>query len=208
MRPPIGPGVLQTLPIRHIRRGKSARVLRSDDARRKNAWQANNRHSWKKGGMMKKYFLATASVLALSAPGHASDLPAKVKPYAPVAAPIWTGPYLGIVGGVARHDALFKDFGCAFDCGTFDGNKTGGAAGGLIGYNWQSGNFVYGLESDWIWAGVKTATNNGTFDFRAESSFDAKWIATVRGRAGLAVDRRSYTSLVASYSAACTAILE
>jgi outer membrane immunogenic protein len=137
---------------------------------------------------MKKYFLATVSVLALSNTGHASDLPAKVSPYAPVAVPTWTGPYLGIVGGVARHDASFKDLGCAFDCGTFDGNKTGGALGALLGYNWQTGNFVYGLEGDWIWTGVKTAPQNGVFDFHANSSFDARWIATVRGRAGLALD--------------------
>ena len=137
---------------------------------------------------MKKYFLASVSVLALSATGHAADLPAKVSPNAPVAAPIWTGLYLGILGGVVRHDASFKDLGCAFECGTFDGNKTGGALGGLLGYNWQSGNFVYGFEGDWIWTGVKTAPSNGVFDFHANSSFDVNWIATVRGRAGLAVD--------------------
>jgi outer membrane immunogenic protein len=137
---------------------------------------------------MKKYFLATVSVLALSNTGHASDLPAKVSPYAPVAMPAWTGLYLGIQGGVARFDASFKDLGCAFECGTFDGNKTGGAIGGLLGYNWQTGNFVYGLEGDWIWTGVKTAPQNGIFDFHADSSFDVRWIATVRGRAGLALD--------------------
>src|SRR4029079_6854867 len=137
---------------------------------------------------MKKYFLATVSLVALSTASHASDLPAKASPYAAVAAPIWTGPYLGILGGVARHDASFKDLGCAFNCGTFDGNKTGGAFGALLGYNWQSGNFIYGLEGDWIWTAVKTAPDNGIFAFHANSSFDVNWIATVRGRAGLAVD--------------------
>jgi outer membrane immunogenic protein len=137
---------------------------------------------------MKKYFLATVSVLALSTASQASDLPAKAGPYAPVAVPNWTGPYMGIIGGVARHDASFKDLGCAFECGTFEGNKTGGAIGGLLGYNWQTGNFVYGLEGDWIWTGVKTAPQNGIFDFHADSSFDVRWIATVRGRAGLALD--------------------
>lgn len=137
---------------------------------------------------MKKYFLATVSVLALSTASNASDLPTKAHSYPPVAAPIWTGAYLGIQGGVARHDASFKDLGCAFECGTFDGNKTGGALGGLLGYNWQSGNFIYGLEGDWIWTSVKTAPVNGIFDFRANSSFEVNWIATVRGRAGLAID--------------------
>jgi outer membrane immunogenic protein len=136
---------------------------------------------------MKKYFLATVSVLALSTASQASDLPAKAGPYVPVAAPVWTGLYLGIQGGAARFDASFKDLGCAFDCGTFEGNKTGGVIGGLLGYNWQSGNFVYGLEGDWSWLGVKTVSTFGN-GFNAVSSFNADWIATVRGRAGLAVD--------------------
>lgn len=137
---------------------------------------------------MKKYFMATVSVLALSTASHASDLPAKASPYAPVAMPAWTGLYLGILGGVARHDASFKDLDGVFANGTFDGNKTGGAFGGLLGYNWQSGNFVYGLEGDWSWTGVKTASNLGFLIFHAARSFDVDWLATVRGRAGLALD--------------------
>ena len=138
---------------------------------------------------MKKYFLATVSVLALSNTGHASDLPAKVSPYAPVAMPAWTGLYLGIQGGVARFDSSVKDTGCILTCGTIDGNKTGGAFGGVLGYNWQSGNFVYGLESDWMWIGAKTSSNlNTAFIFNANKSFEVDWVATVRGRAGLALD--------------------
>jgi outer membrane immunogenic protein len=134
---------------------------------------------------MKKYFLATVSVLALSTAGNASDLPAKASPYAPVAAPIWTGFYLGIQGGVARHDATIDDH-CFTACATYERSKTGGALGGLIGYNLQQGSFVYGLEGDWNWIGSKI---NETFnDGFAQTSNGLKWLATVRGRAGLAVD--------------------
>jgi len=136
---------------------------------------------------MKKYFLATVSVLALSTASNASDLPTKAHSYPPVAAPIWTGAYLGIQGGVARHNASFSDFFCAFDCATFDGNKTGGIIGGLLGYNWQRGAFVYGLEGDWSWVGAKSTSKWGTF-FHADTSYDVDWVATVRGRAGLAID--------------------
>ena len=136
---------------------------------------------------MKKYFLATVSVLALSTAANAADLPGKAPIYSPVPAPVWTGLYLGIHGGAARFDASFKDLGCAFACGSFEGTKTGGVIGGLLGYNWQSGNFVYGLEGDWSWLGVKTVSSFGS-GFRPVSSFNADWIATVRGRAGLAVD--------------------
>src|SRR6476659_7050217 len=89
---------------------------------------------------MKKYFLATVSLLALSTASHASDLPAKASPYAPVETPIWTGLYLGIQGGVARHDATIDDH-CFTVCATYERSKTGGAFGALIGYNLQQGQF-------------------------------------------------------------------
>ena len=56
----------------------------------------------------------------------------------------------------------------------------------LIGYNFQQGSFVYGLEGDWNWIGSKIdETFNDGF---TQTSNDLKWLATVRGRAGLAVD--------------------
>ena len=138
---------------------------------------------------MKKYFLATVSVLALSTSGQASDLPAKASPYAPVAVPTWTGPYLGIVGGVARHDASFKDLGCAFNCGTFEGNKTGGAIGALAGYNWQSRNFVYGLEGDFSWTTSKASSNgtiaSGYSGYTTNKSSKVDALATLRARFGI-----------------------
>ncbi len=134
---------------------------------------------------MKKYFLATVSVLALSTAGNASDLPAKASPYAPVAAPIWTGLYLGIQGGVARHDATV-DTNCLGDCSTFEQSRTGGTAGALVGYNFQQGSFVYGFEGDWNWIGTKMSQTS-PLPFKV-TSFDVNWLATMRGRAGLAID--------------------
>ena len=143
---------------------------------------------WNKVWNMKKYFLATVSVLALSTAARAADLPAKARTYAPDSYPIWTGGYVGIQGGVTRHDAVFTDLG--FDFATLEGNKTGGTFGGLLGYNWQRGSFVYGLEGDWNWVGAKAASDFGFSDdgFKVKMSFDVDWVATVRGRAGLAVD--------------------
>jgi outer membrane immunogenic protein len=54
----------------------------------------------------------------------------------------------------------------------------------VLGYNWQLGNFVYGLEGDWNALGGK-ATTDGVF---LQASFGADWVATTRGRAGLALD--------------------
>ena len=61
----------------------------------------------------------------------------------------------------------------------------------MLGYNWQQGSFVYGLEGDWSWIGARTSyllpgINGGGADL--SSSFDLNWLATLRGRAGLALD--------------------
>jgi outer membrane immunogenic protein len=61
----------------------------------------------------------------------------------------------------------------------------------LLGYNWQQSGFIYGVESDWNWIGSKTShflpdINGGGANFT--SSFDVNWLATLRGRAGLAFD--------------------
>jgi opacity protein-like surface antigen len=43
----------------------------------------------------------------------------------------------------------------------------------------------YGLEGDWSWlGGIKTSMG----DAEISKSFDVRWVSTLRGRAGLAVD--------------------
>ena len=135
---------------------------------------------------MKTFLLATVSILALSSVVQAADLPAKTR-VVPDSIPLWAGGYVGVQGGVARHDALFNDLSLVILGGTIEGNKTGGTVGGLLGYNWQRGSFVYGLEGDWNWVGAKAASDFGFF-VRTKSSFDVDWVTTVRGRAGLSVD--------------------
>ncbi len=110
--------------------------------------------------------------------------------YMPVSNLAWSGSYLGIQGGIARHDAFFNDTGCFIDCGLSDQKKTGGAVGGLVGYNWQQGSFVYGVEGDWNWIGAKTSgfTFDSNTNRNLSPSYDVNWLATVRGRVGLAFD--------------------
>jgi outer membrane immunogenic protein len=113
----------------------------------------------------------------------------QARAYAPPSNPVWTGAYLGIQGGVAHHDTFFDDSGSLIISGLDDRKKTGGTAGGLLGYNWQQGSFVYGVESDWSWVGAKTgqlAAINVVENL--STSFDVNWLATLRGRAGLALD--------------------
>src|SRR5262245_40237415 len=114
--------------------------------------------------------------------------------HVPLSVPIWAGGYFGIQGGIAHHDAIFNDsdgffalgFG-AITSGRDEHEKAGGSVGGLLGYNWQQGSFVYGLEGDWSWIGSKTSqlAALNTFESLA-TSFDVNWLATLRGRAGLA----------------------
>jgi outer membrane immunogenic protein len=126
---------------------------------------------------MKTVLLASAGLLVLSAfaPASAADMAARapyVKAPPPVAIYNWTGFYLGGFGGYASEDSS------AF-------SMKGGFAGGTVGYNWQTGNIVYGLEADAGWADVSASVSG--FGLTAKSKVDA--LGTVRGRVGFAVDQ-------------------
>jgi outer membrane immunogenic protein len=122
--------------------------------------------------MMKKILLATVAVAALGmAPAGAADLAAKTYTKAPALAPLptWAGFYVGAMGGYATVDG-----------GGFDG----GFAGGTVGYNWQQGPVVFGIEADAAWADLSA---NG-FVPGVLGSFNSKIedMGTVRGRIGYA----------------------
>jgi outer membrane immunogenic protein len=132
---------------------------------------------------MKKFLLASAAMIALSAPAMAADLAARPytkAPVAPVAIYNWTGFYLGAVGGGAWENAS-------------DPRMQGGFVGGTAGYNWQAGNVVFGLEADGAWAdvsasaaGVAVVPGIGAVPASVTSKTDA--MGTVRGRIGWAVN--------------------
>lgn len=61
----------------------------------------------------------------------------------------------------------------------------GGFGGGTIGYNWQAGNIVYGLEVDAAGADIDASVS--TLGVTARSKIDS--LGTVRGRFGFAVDK-------------------
>ncbi len=85
----------------------------------------------------------------------------------------WTGFYVGAMGGYASEatsDSLAMK---------------GGFAGATVGYNWQSGMFVAGLEADGAWANVsQSATVLGV-----TASANVDTLATIRGRVGVAFDQ-------------------
>ena len=125
-------------------------------------------------------FIAGVSTIAVTQIASAADMPVKA-PMA-VAAPQynWTGLYIGIEGGGAwgtsRHD---------FTGGThspFD--VSGGLLGGTVGYNWQAGNFLFGLEGDLSWASSKGSTVGVTPCTGGPCTTNLTWLGTARGRVG------------------------
>ena len=100
--------------------------------------------------------------------------PAMVSPYN------WTGFYLGINGGGGWGGSDWNGMGV----GT---SPSGGMIGLTAGYNWQgTGNpWVFGLEGDIDWTGVKGSTACGCFTCQTRNN----WLGTVRGRVGYAWDR-------------------
>jgi outer membrane immunogenic protein len=140
---------------------------------------------------MKKILLGSVSAIALTCSVHAADLPMKAPPAPPPLLWSWTGFYVGVHGGVVSHKGEFDDLGGFFNGSpiapvTYSATKTGGMFGGHLGYNWQSGSVVYGLEGDFsgLWA-KGGARGRPLFDSLA--SFDVNWLATIRARLGVTV---------------------
>jgi outer membrane immunogenic protein len=146
------------------------------------------------------------STLAFSA-ASAADLP-QAPPPAPIiaAAPIftWSGFYAGVNAGWGwrsdDEESVVLAPGPGVVPGTliFPDSGDGGFVGGAqIGYNFQTGSFVWGLEADIQWADTDQdeevrfvpAGAPGTF---VPGEFDnnlSDWFGTVRARAGVAFDR-------------------
>src|SRR2546426_1509472 len=129
---------------------------------------------------MNRVAVACVGLLALAGGSAAA---AELAPYyqpGPAYNPIysWTGFYVGINGGggwgSSQWDAV----------NSFD--LSGGLIGGTVGYNWQFGQGVVGAEGDIDWSGIKGTT---TVLCPGGCETRNKWLATVRGRLGLAFDR-------------------
>ncbi|MBN9062707.1 MAG: hypothetical protein BGP06_18935 [Rhizobiales bacterium 65-9] len=141
---------------------------------------------------MKKIFLASAALAALTTASLAADLPSsKGPPIAPMYVPAfsWTGFYVGLQGGYAwgRSSGTISSpigvpaLGYAYDA-------KGGLFGGHVGYNYQfSPNFVAGLEGDLEWAGIKDSVSSAVLGVTHRTKLD--WQGSVRARFGVAFDR-------------------
>jgi outer membrane immunogenic protein len=126
---------------------------------------------------MKKFTFAAAAVVAAGvtvasvAAASAADLPYRSRaPYTvnqPLNGYSWAGPYLG--------GTLGYEWGNVSNSGAKPSGFVGGVTGG---YNWQSGNVVFGIEGD-----MQGSTADDRF---ANYKFSNPWFGTVRGRIGYA----------------------
>jgi outer membrane immunogenic protein len=106
----------------------------------------------------------------------------------PVVAPAanWAGLYAGLHLGYGRS-RITGDYDDAGNNGSFDIDPRGAVGGGQIGYNWQSGAWVYGVELDGTWSDMKRSR----IDTEAASQeLKTDILASARGRLGVAADNK------------------
>ncbi len=152
---------------------------------------------------MKRILLAGTFALAAAGQALAADLPQAPPPmppqapaaYIPAPPPVydWAGIYIGINGGYAFGDSTWTQ--TTLSSGSF--NTNGGLVGGTLGANFQTGDWVFGIEADVDWADIRgssvagcgTLTTVGTIVGTTTCQTKSDWLGTVRGRVGYAFDR-------------------
>lgn len=154
------------------------------------------------GGETMRILISTVALVACTSLASAADLGGpyggslKDEPIA--AAPFsWTGLYIGAHAGWATGE---WDGNLVYDEGAgpvdiWDGNSSrsidtdGFVGGGQIGFNLQSGSFVYGIEADATWADLEESRAfpfaQGSMDWTIKAQVDA--FGTVRARLGYLV---------------------
>lgn len=116
---------------------------------------------------------AVVATIGAAASARAADLSYRpTQPYTvnqPLNAFSWAGPYIG------------GNLGYGWGSVSNNATKPSGISGGAqIGYNWQNGQWVYGLEGD--------IQASGAEDRFAGWKFSNPWFSTIRGRVGFAMN--------------------
>ncbi len=133
---------------------------------------------------MKIIALAAAATVA----GTVAFASGPTVPYDPPVAPPmavatydWTGIYAGGTLGVGSTRHRVPGFGGAFP------DATGGMAGGVVGYNVQRGNMVFGGEAALNWANLSGSA--ACINPAWTCTSDVSALGSIRGRLGYANDR-------------------
>jgi outer membrane immunogenic protein len=128
--------------------------------------------------MKSKLILAGIAVLLAELAAQAADLPQPYKAQPGIIAPAyanWTGFYVGLNAGYG--------FGTSkWDVPAVSIDPSGALVGGTMGYNFQTGTWVWGVEADIDWSGMKGDAACGAGSCTTKND----WLGTARGRIGYA----------------------
>lgn len=155
---------------------------------------------------MRKILVASAAMVALSGPVLAADALPPVPPPVPVPVPTpapaafdWTGPYIGFYAGYGfGNSSATGETAGAFDEGiaglTLPVEPRGVFGGITVGYTYQAGSFVFGLEGTGGYLNLSGTTvadaGNpvGALDDDI-GTVNYGWYGTLAARLGIALDR-------------------
>ncbi len=141
---------------------------------------------------MRRLFTIALSLLALGGGARAADLPPAPQLPPLEAEPLWTGFYAGLnVGGAfgsSRNAFTIAGFGLP----SFATSLDGVIGGGEVGYNWQTGPWVLGLEANFEGSGLSGGRNAPCLPslcgaFAASYAQRLSWFGTLRPRIGYAL---------------------
>jgi outer membrane immunogenic protein len=129
---------------------------------------------------------ACALAFAMASPSFAADMPGQYQePAYGAPAFSWGGVYVGINTGYGWGQS---DWSSSVTTGS--NRPAGGLFGGTIGFNGQTGAFVFGVEGDVDGNWMRDSNSTGTGICSALGcAIQTSWFATARGRVGYAFDR-------------------
>ena len=136
---------------------------------------------------MKRFTLVGACVLtfAMASPSFAADMPGRYPaPLDTAPAFSWAGLYVGLNAGYGWGKADWSS-----SLGTGSSSPGGSLLGGTVGFNMQTGAFVYGVEGDVDASWMRDSSSTGAACGVAGCGVQTSWFGTARGRVGYAFDR-------------------
>ena len=137
--------------------------------------------------MLKLATLSGVALAVLSTVAVAADLPSRKAPPAYIPPPpvfSWTGLYIGLNAGAIFNAYNNNNNNFFYGSNSQSNNKIGFIGGGQIGYNWQTGPVVFGLEADFN-GHSNISSNNNAFGYGGGNS-GSGFLGTGRGRIGYA----------------------
>lgn len=151
------------------------------------------------------FTVAVLSTIGFVTPVFSADLPVQPRPAPQPAQPApqvadWSGGQVGGNAGGSIGNNNFVEPGSivCFDAGCpetpfeFDGNPGSFVGGIFIGYRWQMGNSVFGVEGDATWQELETSKTQSTVTelccgYRSDffnGSIKQQWEGSIRARYG------------------------